>query len=1618
MFSSNEIVTSESLNKEKQTEQNVSEDKTENITECIAGTCFSTSWVKPSTVNELKFVSKYVIMFVIGKTLVFFDLETLKEELVMVDDKNNLPLNSIGCVDCCNGDMDIIAVAEREPMHNVVIFRYPDFKVLSILKDDDDPISYKSVSFIKTTYIIGLRDYPSFDFIIWAWGSQEKLLSINTGLIQSNQIIGLFSGSGHNVYLNQIEKGEVCSKLQIWTFMISSKIVYADKFSVKLPSAKTDICSSCWLAGGWFLFCDSFMDVYRVQVDGSRASDPEIYIHYDKKFNEMKYFQPLLSSFLKEFVLYTPESITRYKEVKSGILIKVWTIQTEHILESIVIRDNKVYGWTTKGALMEITYETQKILKLYGSKIKFFTFIKPTDQTIITINEQEVLQLWDATTGVFKNEFQLDSESTNLAINPLYYYVAVTFTNGKIELIDVNPYTNSLKNITKMVLCNQELSSVVFFPDSQNCIASVYSTGWLFNIKINLGEKCNIIREFHLEKRIIDINVVNNQDKSFVVILYKTHEYSENVGNNIVIYDSKLKFILQKTNTQIFYTSVSAWPPLSSNNLLRIALTTYLSKHIDLIVIDLFMNKILIEETIPLDHDLRDVNVSVWKKHCITFSYDGTYNLYEFDDDGQWKKIVRASCNHWQTGGIKYAEVNVEAQQILIMCQQGDFMCISFNKNSCKHTRKLHQIDTPILSNTETIGVGNEYSIGDPKRMTWEMLNKRNQLETSKIVHKKQIIQIKQEFNEIKTKLLKLFEKNLTGPENEKLHIDEFDLDEDYRKIYREKCEIERKEYQTNILNILVNLKSETDTILKKNWDSLSTKPKSLKCLEKLYIVNNYPINTEEQEIKEKAELIINKRIQQLGIGTNSLNLTSVLNYRRKKSEFLQSDLENLDDISVSISNNSESQFNSVMLLGSISHRLIDNIDSLNIHQKYYELNMAEDEIFLLMFVINRLKLEFNKLFDDTFEAKQRQLEYLKKSNDRIRVINNEFRLACKFEPTGKSPNDYEWTQYECTEQLVVVENYEVLAKPYISTSDQMLINADLVEHERIPQLLAVDNFKQIALIEMMDGVLEKKWEDELKKDIPKPKCMLNKKPEEYTEEDLRTIYEYEKAVNDWDDQRSKYREMLEDEQAKLEKNIKESIRTFDKRVFKLFQTKIKFESAIKQEEMKIYRLKKILNKDKQLVEQLQHLKKNIIDVSKMIEETNLRMSKTEMIHNSLINTIDTVKHKDSILNRRFKAEFPSKLVYEHALFIYNRRPKIQQVNLIFSPLVGYQFVNAIARPNDKHLTDPLPLDFSLYLDILKEYDDYKYVEDNKINIDKDMWNKICNYRRMKIESEFKIQTLQIDIIDKTNLLTSFERNKEDKTDLIEKLKASIFDKENKKIYYSENYKIQLVMKNSFIEINLSGHFNDFKNTTLVSIDNIEEANNKIKKLGSQKLSMLSNLLKYRRKCNLLEWKHLLMKDYKIKMCEHRFNVISSMKVTSNIIDYIKYQSKGINIAEYAQHRVENQLSGLKKNYKKQIDDIIININDLNKKINDIKFENKLIDEKISQTNAQLLELKKKISHDINEKLKLKYDKKIKSLIKRTQLMNEVQKINKDILILHTELELLLLKTYPTLYNH
>lgn len=72
--------------------------------------------------------------------------------------------------------------------------------------------------------------------------------------------------------------------------------------------------------------------------------------------------------------------------------------------------------------------------------------------------------------------------------------------------------------------------------------------------------------------------------------------------------------------------------------------------------------------------------------------------------------------------------------------------------------------------------------------------------------------------------------------------------------------------------------------------------------------------------------------------------------------------------------------------------------------------------------------------------------------------------------------------------------------------------------------------------------------------------------------------------------ERMKYKKILEEEKLNIEQNINDNINEFDNNVLKLFQMKLKYNSAIKQEYLKIIRLSRMLSESDQRKQQIKQL--------------------------------------------------------------------------------------------------------------------------------------------------------------------------------------------------------------------------------------------------------------------------------------------------------------------------------------------------------------------------------------------------------------------------------------------
>lgn len=102
-----------------------------------------------------------------------------------------------------------------------------------------------------------------------------------------------------------------------------------------------------------------------------------------------------------------------------------------------------------------------------------------------------------------------------------------------------------------------------------------------------MGQKCVVLREHHLGKYVIDIDIIDSKKSSFLAVLYTDIKNAENAGNNILIFDMNFNTVFKLEDIQNYYTSVFKWNSCNVLGALNIALTVLQSKCIHLMTIDI-----------------------------------------------------------------------------------------------------------------------------------------------------------------------------------------------------------------------------------------------------------------------------------------------------------------------------------------------------------------------------------------------------------------------------------------------------------------------------------------------------------------------------------------------------------------------------------------------------------------------------------------------------------------------------------------------------------------------------------------------------------------------------------------------------------------------------------------------------------------------------------------------------------------------------------------------------------------------------------------------------------------------------------------------------------------------
>ncbi|KAK3096042.1 hypothetical protein FSP39_022384 [Pinctada imbricata] len=842
-----------------------------------------------------------------------------------------------------------------------------------------------------------------------------------------------------------------------------------------------------------------------------------------------------------------------------------------------------------------------------------------------------------------------------------------------------------------------------------------------------------------------------------------------------------------------------------------------------------------------------------------------------------------------------------------------------------------------------------------------------------------------------------MMKQNEVLPDIEKLGRHEFDLDiEEQNRLQAEAdSEVARVREEIEFDNLAKMYLREM--IKRECWDNMKVKGRAIQAFFSALEVSNFPMRERSAIYVKLLEKVTTRR---------KIEKAELL-ARRAEVETISRPPTTADDEGEN-DEGDEGGKEKPSTTGSLGAMYGGGSD---LYHSQFDLHTREqktNQIVLLEDAIFRIKNTFNKEFDEIYQKKLSEINKIKEKNKRIKKILDDLDFQEEvMEPT--------LSIYEKPESLLTVEENEIKVERYLTAEQRKeKEKRDKEEAERRLKEMG-DNARERGLDMMMGGVLEIKKEDELKKDIPKPPFMLTKEEKDWTEDEQKAAKEYERKVKELQEEREKYRKQLETELRKLQAQIQENMQAFDEVLTQIFMKKIKVMMVIYQEELKILRLRYSLlveeefeTREKELNRLLEHKKElKALSAHAMMESRkNLDAFKEQY---------DILNAEDKVMDRSFKREFNDvTAVQQDQLYrLFRKRPRIPRLKGFDTP--------APPTASDSSLPNP----FADRPSTARQHAQAKNQLDAAIHdLDKDsncpegtephVWQRLCQYRREKIENDLLIKQKALVVAEMENFLKK-------RTDEDEQLKneiEGIYDQLNKlqddRQRFILNLELQLMLKQGQVEVENTQFIPDYKDSALIHRSVVEELNTTIKQLGESKINSMIESKDFRKGIIQLEWEQkrmiMQMEDLQNKMKDIQF-----MKVTREIQLYLSnedYEGKKAEEIGKLEQTILTQLRHHDKNVraKKKM------LKELDKTIKGRTDENKSMDTDLTELNVQVNE--RRLINEVNADRRSDSggsEKRYQEIVQRRKLVDLAKAQAQEVAVLRAEVERLRMRTFPAL---
>uniref|UniRef100_A0A1A9VVZ7 Cilia- and flagella-associated protein 43 n=1 Tax=Glossina austeni TaxID=7395 RepID=A0A1A9VVZ7_GLOAU len=539
------------------------------------------------------------------------------------------------------------------------------------------------------------------------------------------------------------------------------------------------------------------------------------------------------------------------------------------------------------------------------------------------------------------------------------------------------------------------------------------------------------------------------------------------------------------------------------------------------------------------------------------------------------------------------------------------------------------------------------------------------------------------------------------------------------------------------------------------------------------------------------------------------------------------------------------------------------------------------------------------------------------------------------------------WEKDEIVKRIMEVDDSEIKA------INRRAKKAEVVAKKRGRMLLWSVEFWVRALIVMMDGVLEKLWEEEIKKDVPMPEFMFKKQIAEYTLEDQKLLREYEEKVRLLNEDRKKYLRILGENEVKSKELKKTYILKLNETITDMMITKLKYDFAIKEASLRNLNTKAVYQTRLKCMKVFNKYRVDLDDIGYHIDKYERYAELWDSSITFLRGKQDNLIVKERTVERQFKNQFLNALSPQLTTEMnraYKKRPKLPS-KLMNSILVCKQLSLYINAKPQVLSNFPISKDILEYLDTLKAMDSYGAAPPN---VEIKQWEQFTKLRRQKVEAEFRLRAINLQIADAQAVATNFTKSV---YNLRNKKSAVLFKVQDYQEHYLaavQNQTLELRLTMGQVETSVLGHVSHLQNCILMHEDDINDINQSILKAGQMKLKAMQRVAYFRRQVIFKEWEHKVT-SANIDYLKYMLRVIEKCKVSQEFLAILRRWEKVKAEKEHFQNTVgliEKVCEDRTKAARRQLSKLLQQITTVREQVEEMKRSNQRVNRQIDDVKV------------------------------------------------------------------